>query len=249
MGLGADMARELARSGHDFVLVARTEAKLAALARELKTLGAESTVIARDLALPGAAQALYDEVKAHGLTISVLVNSAGFGLKGKFITLSLEEQREMMHLNMVSVTELCWLFGRDMAARGAGRILNVGSVASFQPGPEFAVYSASKAYVLILSESLDAELRPKGVTVTALCPGAVRTHFHERAKNDSKLLLATAMESPPVARAAHRALMQGIPVVVPGLLNWWAVFLVRLLPRRLVTWVAYALVGRKPYPS
>jgi len=246
MGIGADMAREFARSGHDLVLVARTEPKLQELAGELKQLGAESTVIALDLGKPSAAQRLYDAVKAKGLAIEALINNAGFGLKGPFIKLSLAEQQEMMHLNMGTLTELCWLFGRDMAERGKGRILNVGSVASFQPGPEFAVYSATKAYVLSFSESLDAELRPKGVNVTALCPGAVHTHFHTRAKNDSKLLLATAMQSPPVAAAAHRALMRRIPVIVPGLLNWLAVFFVRLMPRRMVTWVAYSLVGRTP---
>ena len=201
-------------------------------------------MIALDLGKEGAANELYEAVKARGLAVEALVNNAGFGLKGPFLKHSLTEQQQMMQLNIVTLTELCWLFGRDMAARGKGRILNVGSVASFQPGPEFAVYSATKAYVLSFSESLDAELRPRGVNVTALCPGVVHTNFHARAGNDSKMLLATGMRSRIVAAAAHRALMASTPVVVPGLLNKLAVFFVRLTPRQLVTKVAYLLVGR-----
>lgn len=244
MGIGADIAREFARRGHDLVLVARNEQKLNALAAELKSMGANSTVIALDLGKAGAAQKLYDTVRSQPLVVETLVNNAGFGLKGRFIKLPMEEQSEIVQLNIVTLTELCWLFGRDMAARGFGRILNVASVAAFQSGPEFSVYAATKAYVLILSESLDAELRSQGVNVTALCPGVVNTHFHARAKNDSKLLLATAMDSKPVAVAAVRALFDCKPVVVPGLLNFMAIQAVRFLPRRLVTAVSYILVGR-----
>jgi len=244
MGIGADIAREFARRGHDLVLVARSEQKLNELAAELKTFGANSTVIALDLGKPGAAQRLYDAVRAQSVVVESLVNNAGFGLKGRFVKLPMEEQGEIVQLNIVTLTELCWLFGRDMAARGFGRILNVASVAAFQSGPEFSVYAATKAYVLILSESLDAELRSQGVNVTALCPGVVSTHFHARAKNDSKLLLATAMGSRPVAAAAVRALMDGKPVVIPGIVNFLAIQIVRVLPRRLVTAVSYFLVGR-----
>jgi short-subunit dehydrogenase len=244
MGIGADIAREFARRGHDLVLVARSEQKLNELAAELKSFGANSTVIAHDLGKPGAAQRLYDAVRAQSVVVESLVNNAGFGLKGRFVKLPMDEQGEIVQLNIVTLTELCWLFGRDMAARGIGRILNVASVAAFQSGPEFSVYAATKAYVLILSESLDAELRSQGVNVTALCPGVVRTHFHARAKNDSKLLLATAMGSQPVAAAAVRALMDGKPVVIPGIVNFLAIQIVRVLPRRLVTAVSYLLVGR-----
>lgn len=246
MGIGADIARELARRGHDLVLVARNEQKLDELAAELKALGAHSTVIALDLAKQGAAQKLYDTVRAQPIVVETLVNNAGFGIKGRFIKLTMHEQNEMVQLNIVTLTELCWLFGRDMAARGFGRILNVASVAAFQSGPEFSVYAATKAYVLILSESINAELRSQGVNVTTLCPGVVNTHFHVRAKNDSKLLLSTAMDSKPVAAAAVRALMECKPVVVPGLINFIAIQIVRFLPRRLVTAASYLLVGRSP---
>lgn len=247
IGIGKELAAQLAQQGHDLILVARNEAKLQEVAAELKQAhGASSTVIAADLGVAGSAQKLFDAIKAKGLAVEVLVNNAGFGLKGRFVKLSLTEQQEMIQLNITTLTELCWLFGRDMAARGKGRILNVGSVGSFQPGPEFGVYAATKAYVLSLSEAIDAELREQGVNVTALCPGAVLTNFHARASNDSKLLLATAMQPEPVARAGLRALFGKRPVVIPGLLNWIAIFSVRLTPRRLVTAVSYALIGRSP---
>lgn len=247
IGIGREIARLLAQEGHDLVLVARSEDKLQALAAELKQqYGAAGTVIGADLGRAGSAQALHDAVTAKGIAVDVLVNNAGFGLKGRFVKLSLAEQQEMLQLNVTTLTELSWLFGRGMAARGRGRILNVGSVASFQPGPEFTVYAATKAYVLSFSEALDAELRGQGVTVTALCPGAVLTNFHDRASNDSKLLLSTAMQVEPVARAGVRALLAGRPVVIPGLVNWLAAFMVRLTPRRLVTAVSYALIGKSP---
>lgn len=247
IGIGRELATQLAQEGHDLVLVARSEDKLQQLAAELKQkYGAASTVIAADLGRPGSAQALFDAVQAKNIAVDVLVNNAGFGLKGRFVKLSLAEQQEMIQLNVTTLTELCWLFGRAMAARGKGRILNVGSVASFQPGPEFGVYSATKAYVLMLSEAIDAELRPQGVNVSTLCPGAVETNFHARASNDSKLLLATAMQPAPVARAGLRALFSGRPVVIPGFLNWFAIFTVRFTPRRLVTKVSYLLIGRSP---
>ncbi|MFZ5723447.1 MAG: SDR family NAD(P)-dependent oxidoreductase [Pseudomonadota bacterium] len=247
IGIGKEIAARLAREGHDLILVARSADKLLAVAEELqKKHGATSTVIAADLGQPGSAQKLFDAVQAKHLVVDVLVNNAGFGLKGRFVKLSLAEQQEMIQLNITTLTELCWLFGRDMAARGRGRILNVGSVGSFQPGPEFGVYSATKAYVLSFSEAIDAELRSQGVNVTALCPGAVLTNFHARASNESKILLATAMQAEPVARAGVRALFGKRPVVIPGLLNRIAIFSVRLMPRRVVTGVSYLLIGRSP---
>jgi len=244
MGIGADMAREFALRGYDLILVARSQEKLQTLADELKKTGASCTVLAMDLAQTNAAQSLYDAVNAKGLVVDALVNNAGFGTKGRFVTLPLEGQHEMLQLNIVTLTDLCWLFGRDMAQRGSGHILNVASVAAFQSGPEFSVYAATKAYVLILSESLDAELRPQGVNVTALCPGVVDTNFHARANNKSKLLLATASKPQPVARAAVDALLQKKPVIIPGVINVLAIATVRLLPRAWVTRVSYLLVGR-----
>lgn len=244
MGIGRDMALELAEQVGHLILVARSQEALRQLATRLEAeQGVKTTVIALDLAQPDAAETLYRQVSELGLRVDVLVNNAGFGLKGEFLALPLSDQQRMMQLNMGTLTALCHLFGQDMVRRGEGRILNVASVAAFQPGPLMAIYCATKAFVLSLSEALDTELRPKGVRVTALCPGAVDTHFHTVAKNDSKLLLGMAMQPEPVAREAVRGLLHGRRVVIPGWLNRLSVFSVRLMPRRWVAGIAYRLIA------
>ncbi|MFE8072624.1 SDR family oxidoreductase [Marinobacteraceae bacterium S3BR75-40.1] len=242
MGIGEEIARSLASRTNHLILVARSEDKLKKLAERLGSeFGVQTTVIAMDLAAEGAAAKLYEQVADQ--PIDILVNNAGFGFKGAFLDLDLAGQQAMMHLNMVTLTEMCHLFGKAMVERGHGRILNVASVAAFQPGPKMAVYCASKAYVLSLSEALDAELRGQGVTVTALCPGAVDTNFHVVAKNETnKLLMSTAMAPRPVAEAGVRALFAGRRMVVPGLLNCVSVMTSRMMPRKASTRVTQKLI-------
>lgn len=242
MGIGKDIAVELAREAKHLILVARSEDALNRLAEELQAAhGVETTVIAMDLARPEAGGELHERV--GDLAVDVLVNNAGFGLKGAFLDLPLDRQQSMIQLNMVTLTDLCHRFGRDMVERGSGHILNVASVAGFQAGPMMAVYCATKAYVLSLSEALDVEMGPRGVGVTALCPGAVDTQFHQVAGTNSKWMLDSAMPSAPVARVAVQALRRGRRVVVPGWMNRASVFGVRLLPRRAVNGIARKMIG------
>jgi len=241
MGIGKDIARQLASEVGHLVLVARNEQALNALAEELAGAeGVRTTVIAMDLARPEAGAELHE--KARDLGVDLLVNNAGFGLKGPFLELPLDQQQAMLQLNMATLTDLCHRFGTDMAERGRGQILNVASVAGFQAGPLMAVYCATKAYVLSLSEALDVELAPRGIRVTALCPGAVDTNFHKVAGTQSRLILDTAMASEPVARAAVRGLKRRKRVVVPGWMNVASVFSVRLLPRRAVNGIARKMI-------
>ena len=243
MGIGLEMARDLASRCKHLILVARSADALEALAEELRAAhGVQVTVIALDLGVPGAAQALYARTQA--LQVDALINNAGFGLKGGFVDLPLDDQQRMLQLNIQTLTDLCHLYGKDMAARGHGRIQNVASVAAFQPGPNMAVYCATKAYVLSFSEALDAELRARGVRVSALCPGAVDTAFHAVAKTDSKVMQAMAMAPQPVARAGVQALLSGRRIVIPGVMNWLMVFFVRWMPRCAVTTVAGRVIGR-----
>ena len=233
MGLGAAIAREMAGMVSHMVLVARSEAALGELASELEEAhGLRVTVIVIDLAQPDSAGALHEQLQ--GETVEILVNNAGFGLIGGFLDLPLVEQQRMMHLNMVTLVALCHLFGNDMARRGGGRIMNLASIAGFQAGPSMAVYCASKAFVLSLSEALDKELRARNVSVTAFCPGPIRTHFHRVAKNDPRFVRPTAASPESVARRGVAAMLRGRRVVVPGWLNRIAVFIPRLLPRRLM---------------
>src|ERR1019366_6934128 len=162
-GIGADLARELARHGYDLVLSARRVAPMRALADELQKLGAASTVIAADLSKPGAAAALAKDVESRGLTLDALINNAGLGAGGPFHESDPVRVSEMLYVNIVALTELTRALLPGMVRRGRGRVMFVASTAGFQPGPSMAVYSASKAYVLSLGEAISYELRGTGV--------------------------------------------------------------------------------------
>ena len=242
-GIGYELARLLARGGHDLVLVARGAERLDELAEQVrKDHGTTALVLAKDLTAAGASQEVYDEVTAAGLAVDVLVNNAGFGLKGPFAELPLADQEQMVQLNVMVPTLLTRLFLEPMLARGGGRILNVASTAAFQPGPLMAVYYASKAYLLSWSEALANELAGRGVTVTTLCPGPTITGFADRAgTSGSKLFKGPTMDARSVAEAGYEGLMAGRGLVVPGARNQFLAFGVRLAPRRLVTNIARRL--------
>jgi uncharacterized protein len=222
-GIGADLAREFGRHGYDLVLTARRVEPMRALADELKSLGANGTVIAADLSKPGASAALAAELASKGLTLDVLVNNAGLGAGGPFHESDPARVSEQLYVNVVALTELTRAVLPGMVARGRGRVLLVASTAAFQPGPSLAVYSASKAFVLSFGEAISYELRSTGVTVTTLCPGPTHTGFTEVAKTGSSALfdspVASVMSSAAVAREGYRALMVGKRVHVVGLMN------------------------------
>ncbi len=247
-GIGRELSRLFAAAGYDLVLVARNRERLAAVADEVQNRhGIRSWVLPHDLAEPEAAGELHAAVAALGLAIDVLANNAGIGLHGPFVDADLDAQHTLLGVNVVAPTLLCHLFGRDMAARRRGRILNVASTAAFQPGPLMSTYYASKAYLLSLSEGLHRELRPAGVTVTALCPGGTRTDFFRRAGMDDIRLTRNPflMEPAAVAAAGYAGLMRGQALVIPGAANKVAVFLTRLAPRRL-TALAAEYYNRRP---
>ena len=228
-GIGAELARVFARHGHALVLVARREDRLNELADSIAAAGApRPLVLARDLALPDAAARVSEALAAHGLDPEYIVNNAGFGLVGRAAELDRDDQLGMIDLNIRALTDFSLSFV-DNLARHRGGLLNVASVAGFLPGPGSAVYYASKAFVLSLSEALQCELAPRGVRVTCLCPGPVATEFQARA--------GIAETAPPwplgvsaarVAEAGYRGLMRGQKLVVPG---WANKLLTVLLPR------------------
>jgi hypothetical protein len=221
-GIGADLARELARHGHDLVLAARGVAAMEALAAELRGLGVEATVIEADLARPGAAAALTDELARRSLAVDVLINNAGLGAAGRFDRLDATRIAEIVQVNIVAVTELTRLLLPGMVERRRGRIMLVASVAAFQPGPHMAAYFASKAYVLSLGEALAYELRGTGVTVTTLCPGATATNFFTVAGAANSVMarrMRRMMPSEEVARRGYQGLAAGKRIVITGLMN------------------------------
>jgi uncharacterized protein len=232
-GIGEEIAKELSKKYH-LVLVARSQDKLEALAKELG--GAE--VIALDLATPDATQKLILQLEARDLKIELLVNNAGFADYGEFATLETKKLEQMIFLNINTLTMLTRALLPSMMTAKRGKVLNVASTAAFMPGPLMAVYYASKAYVLSFGEALDEELKGTGVSITTLCPGPVKTGFQDRAAmNDSKLLqnpMNPMMTASEVAVQAVAALENHARLVIPGMMNQILAFLPRLMPRAFV---------------
>lgn len=239
-GIGLEIARELASRGYALVLSARGRDKLEALADELRRAHGTRTLVApADLGMPGGADALAQAVAQAGIEPKVLVNNAGIGWFGEFADADPARTQEMVELDVAAPTRLTGLLLPALLRQAPANILNVASTAAFQPGPGMAVYFASKAYLLSLGEALDAELAPRGVRVTTLCPGATRTGFQSRAQGERSALfqgsLASAAE---VARYGVRAMERGRRVAVHGGLNRLLAIGVRFSPRRLATSIA-----------
>ena len=245
-GIGAELARELARHGHDLVLAARSVAPMEALAAELREAGAGATVIAADLAQPGAAAAVAADISRRGLAIDILVNNAGLGAAGRFDRNDPARIGEVLQVNIVALTELTRLLLPAMVERGHGRVMLVASVAGFQPGPRMAAYFASKAYVLSLGEALGYELRGTGVSVTVLCPGATATKFFTVAGAANSLMarrLRRMMRAEDVARLGYRGLAAGRRVVITGAMNRVLALAGRYMPHRITLPVTNLLMS------
>ena len=234
-GIGAALAKVFAAHGHELALVARRQDRLEALADEIAATGRpRPTVFTADIERRDAASIIAAELSSRGLEPAIVVNNAGFGLRGAAAVLSRDEQLAMIDVNVRALTELSLMF-IDSVARHRGGILNVASLAAFLPGPGMAVYYASKAYVLSFSEALHRELSERGVRVTALCPGPVPTEFQARA-GMGRVPGARALElsAERVAQIGYDAFMAGQRVVIAGIGNRIVVSLMRLVPNALI---------------
>ena len=231
-GLGAELAHGLAARGHRLVITARSASALDAVADAIRRAhDVEVVVEALDLSAIGAAASLRDRLDQQGIDPEIVINNAAFGISGEFVDHAPERLGEMLQLNIVSLTELSHIYGRRMAARGRGRILLVGSMASYQPDPLLAAYGASKAYVLSLGEALNVELGPK-VAVTVLSPGLMDTGFNAASGYETPQSLRPMILPPAqVAEIGLKALFAGRPTVIAGGLNKLMAFASRVLPR------------------
>ena len=233
-GIGRALATEFAANGHDVVLVARRDTELMALANDLEDdHGVRAHAIDMDLASIDAADGLYDETAERDVQVDVLVNNVGIGTQGAFVDNDLGRELDLLQLNVTTPTQLAHRYGSEMAERGHGGILNVASTAAWFPGPFMATYYASKAYMKNFSEGIAEELRPEGVTVTALCPGPIETEFQERAGNEDTPIARDEQDADAVAARGYEGLQAGKPVVVTG---WKYKLLTRvsdLVPNRL----------------
>ncbi|MBP3952502.1 SDR family NAD(P)-dependent oxidoreductase [Bacillus suaedae] len=241
-GIGYELAKIFAENRYDLILVARSQEKLEQIKVELSKPGIEIITIVKDLSISETPFEVYEELKERGTKVDILINNAGYGMSGQFVDLALDDQLNMMQLNMISLTTLTHLFVQDMVKNKFGRIMNVGSVASFFSVPNMSVYGASKAFVLSFSESLNTELKHKGdIKVTALCPGPTKTNFAEVAKVKSvEQFNRSGMTAKDVALSGYKAMLKGEPVVVPGFTFKVAARSMQLLPRK---WLQ-SLIGR-----
>ncbi len=249
-GIGEAFALLLAQEGYQLVLVALGQSDLEQVAAKIAAdTGTAAHTIEMDLSEVGAAETLFAELRQRALLPDMLVNNAGFGLMGPALELDLAEQRSMINLNVATLTELSILCGRQMAERGEGGIINMGSVAGTLPGPNMAVYYATKAYILSFTEALAVELKGTGVKVTAVAPGITRTKFHERASMEDSVLLQknSAMSAEAVARLGYEGFKRGRRVVITGGFNRFSALCTRLVPTSVLNLVTAGL--HKPAPG
>ncbi|WP_374942464.1 SDR family NAD(P)-dependent oxidoreductase [Sphingomonas sp.] len=242
-GLGEGFARAVAAQGDDLILTARRIDRLEALAADLRAAhGVKVHVFAADLAHHAAPDHLVADIAAAGLTVDTLINNAGFGTRGVFAEAALETQTGQIDVNCRALVALTHALLPPMVARKSGAILNIASVAAFQPGPWMAVYYATKAFVLSFSEALHEEVKPSGVRVTALCPGPTRTEFAEVAgMGDSELFERFASAPDTVIRDGLSALKAGQAIKVSGLMNTLMADSIRFTPRVFARRIAGAL--------
>ncbi|MEW5853811.1 MAG: SDR family oxidoreductase [Myxococcota bacterium] len=246
-GLGEAFARRLAAMGADIIITARRKDRLETLAADLRTHhGVQVTVLPLDLSAPGAARELHAQTEGAGRRVDVLINNAGFGVQDRFVDIPWEKTAEQLQLNVVALTELTWLFARDMKARGRGYILNVSSIGAFLPSPFYATYSAGKAYVRDFTEAIAHELEGTGVQLTALCPGLTQTEFHQVAghKLDAPVR-AVMMSAEKCADIGLQGLFHGERTVIPGMSNKLPMFLLRFVPRRAMATIANLAAGKR----
>jgi short-subunit dehydrogenase len=233
-GIGYALAKIMAAKGHNLILVARSENALSDFKKTLEAdYAIKVEVLAMDLSNANSANALYQACQANHWVIECLVNNAGYGDYGGFDSNKAHLYNNMLQLNVLTLTALTALFVRDMKALGKGRMLNVGSIASFLPIPNFAVYAASKAYVRHFSEALHEELRGTGVSLTLLNPGVTQTGFIKRANMDKAAnAQGKLMDAETVALAAYNAMMTGKLRVTPGWLNQLMEYGCAMMPSR-----------------
>lgn len=245
-GLGVDFARELASRGCNLILAARREELLRQVQADLiKQHGVGVEIITMDLSEPDAAQRLYDQVKASGKLVDVLINNAGFGLYGEFVDIPWEREKNMLDLDIITLVHMTKLFVKDMVARDFGYILQVASIGAYQPSPTYATYSAAKSFVLYFSEALSYELRHSKVRCTCVSPGVTATEFLKVAgQKPTAYQRASMMDSPTVTRIGINHMLRGTPSVVPGFMNALMAWGNRLIPRRWAAALAYQMMVR-----
>ena len=235
-GLGYEFSKLLAKDTYDLILIDIDEENLVKVKKDIEnSFDSEVTLLVKDLSKPNVASEINEAVK-H-IVIDVLINNAGFGLFGSFYNTEWQRELDMLHLHIITTTHLTKLFLDGMVSRGSGKILNISSLAAFQPGPLMAIYYASKSYLLSFSEAIANELKDTGVTVTVLCPGPTKTAFQQvvsdqaaedSSENKIEFNMASSSE---VAEYGYKAMLKGKTVAIPGIINKFLASLHRFVSR------------------
>ena len=246
-GIGLELAKIHASKGDDLVLIARNKSKLEEIKSALeKQFNVAVYIIGKDLSEINSAQEVYDETTRQSIQIDYLINNAGFGDFGMFAATDWNKELQMINLNITTLTQFTKLYLQDMIKRRSGKIMNVASTAAFQSGPTMSVYCATKAYVLSFTEAVSNEVRDKGITVTALCPGATETGFQAAGGlEDSKLFKGKKLPTAKaVAEYGYTAMIKGKTVAVHGIMNKIMSNSVRFIPRALVVKVTRSILDQ-----
>ena len=246
-GIGYHLARLFAKDGYNLVLISRTEENLRRVSDELTSEFKTSriTIIPKDLSLPGAAAEVFAETQRQGIEVNILVNDAGIGQRGFFWDIDFSRYLEIINLNVVAVTQLTHLYLNEMRKRNEGRILNLASIAAYQPTPMLAVYAATKAYVLSLGDALINELKDTNITLTSLIPGPTETDFFNKADMENTVAASMADEAEKVAKEGYEALMKGEHHVVGTAKIGAQVAMSTVMPNELVSKMARKYMEEK----
>lgn len=243
-GIGLEFAKIFARNNTNLILAARNETRLQSIAKELCSSKIDIKYYAKDLSILKNAEHIYNDLKSNSIKVDYLINNAGFGINGNYIDIDWRKELEMYSLNMVTLAYFTKAFAKDMVLRNFGRILNIASTGSFQPGPFMAGYCATKAFVLSLSEAVNFELKGTDVKVSTLCPGVTDTKFHSNAHTEETLMSKFLTHAKPadVANYGYELMMKGKSLGIPGLMNKMIVLSGRFTRRNILIAVSAKLL-------
>lgn len=245
-GIGYEFARQLSKKRINLILVARNESQLETISRELSGNGISVQYYALDLSIPDSAPFIFEDLQSKNINIQYLINNAGFGLNGNYADIEWSRELQMFNLNMITLAYFTKMYAKEMQRAGFGRILNVGSTGSFQPGPYMAGYCASKAFVLSLSEAVNYELRGTNVRVSTLCPGVTDTKFHTQAQTGSTVMSRLLAHAKPeeVAEYGIKLMFKGKSMGIHGFSNKMIISSNRLTCREMSTALAGKMLKR-----
>jgi uncharacterized protein len=246
-GIGFEFAKIFAQNGINLILVARNETRLKEIAKQFSINKIDCKIYSKDLSNIDNAKYIYDDLKSQNISVDYLVNNAGFGINDNYVKIDWQREIEMFNLNMITLAYFTKVFAQDMVSRNFGRILNLGSTGSFQPGPYMAGYCATKAFVLSLSEAINYELKGTNVSVSTLCPGVTDTKFHSVAQTGNTILSKVFSHAQPdnVAKYGFKIMMKGKSLGIHGLLNRLIVFSNRFSSRILIISFTGKMLKRK----